>query len=60
MIPLAIGIAVLDKHARLTCLETDIPLLLAAFGTALGSSQHVDDGPLLNANKSPSPNLVST
>jgi hypothetical protein len=32
MIPLAISIAILDKHTRLACLETDNPhhLLLAA------------------------------
>jgi hypothetical protein len=37
MIPLTIGVAVLDEHARHTCLEAnDAPLLLAAFGTALG------------------------
>ena len=38
MIPLAIGIAVPDEHARLARLEADAPLLLAAFGTAVGHS----------------------
>jgi hypothetical protein len=37
MILLAIGVAILDKHTRLACLETDnapLFLLLAALGTA--------------------------
>jgi hypothetical protein len=34
MIPLAIGIAILDEHARLTHLQTnDAPLLLTALST---------------------------
>ena len=33
MIPLAVGVAVLGTHTRLTRLETDTPVL-AAFGTA--------------------------
>jgi hypothetical protein len=35
MIPLAFGVAILDEHTRLTCLETDAsPLLLATISTA--------------------------
>jgi hypothetical protein len=37
MLPLALGIAILDEHTRLTYLETDgipLPLLLAAIGAA--------------------------
>jgi hypothetical protein len=33
MIPLAIGVAILDEHARLTCFETNAPMN-AAIGTA--------------------------
>jgi hypothetical protein len=34
MIPLALGIAILDEPTRLTRLQSDTPLLLAALGTA--------------------------
>jgi hypothetical protein len=34
MIPLALGVAILDEHTRLTCLQTNA--LLAAFGAAVG------------------------
>ena len=35
MIPLAIGVAILDEHTRLTRLETDGTPLLAALGAAV-------------------------
>jgi hypothetical protein len=36
MLPLTYGIAILDEHTRLACLETHVtPLLLAALGTAV-------------------------
>jgi hypothetical protein len=36
MLLLTIGVAILNRHTRLTCLETDIAPLLAALGAAMG------------------------
>jgi hypothetical protein len=36
MLPLANGVAILDGHTRLTRLQTDVPLLLATLGAAVG------------------------
>ena len=39
MFPLAIGVAILDKHTRHTCLETDtLSCHAAAIGTAVGTA----------------------
>jgi hypothetical protein len=44
MIPLTVGVAVLDEHARHTCLEAnDAPLLLAAFGTTGSHRRNAND-----------------
>ena len=41
MLPLALGVAIFDRHTRLTYLETDDAPLLAALGAAAGSRNYM-------------------